>query len=251
MRDVERKQHRLTEEIVIRAADMRRLRWPSKLLVALALLFGCCGTFYWWAMLPRPPLFRALLSRNLSSVEASLDGEADPNAPCTFAGPFPIRKGWRPLHWAAYHQRTDIIDALLAAGADPSLVDDEGDTPLHSALQGRNGDVAIACVLALVRDRRGVNVADRAGKTALSIASERSSPEVVAILLQYGFDPDSNDSAQESPLEYALAREKWDVAEILLDSGARPEDVKGGPARARELAHTGGAPASLKRRLTP
>ena len=39
--------------------------------------------------------------------------------------------GWKPLHYALQKQRMGLVDALLAAGADPIESDPLGDSPLH------------------------------------------------------------------------------------------------------------------------
>ena len=37
--------------------------------------------------------------------------------------------GLTPLHWAAANGTPETIEALLEAGADPTVRDDDGDTP--------------------------------------------------------------------------------------------------------------------------
>lgn len=55
--------------------------------------------------------------------------------------------GATPLIVAALNGHAEVARLLLAAGADPSIRDDEGDTPL--ALSIRNGDDATAELLRL------------------------------------------------------------------------------------------------------
>lgn len=42
--------------------------------------------------------------------------------------------GRTPLHWAVEHDRVPTIDILMRAGADINRRDQEGNTPLHTAL---------------------------------------------------------------------------------------------------------------------
>lgn len=42
-----------------------------------------------------------------------------------------------PLHWAAFHNRPQHVQALLQKGADPTLVDKDFKTALHWAVQVR------------------------------------------------------------------------------------------------------------------
>lgn len=41
--------------------------------------------------------------------------------------------GWTPLHQAAVHGQTDILEMLLKNGADPNAVSEDGKTPLEMA----------------------------------------------------------------------------------------------------------------------
>jgi ankyrin repeat protein len=45
-------------------------------------------------------------------------------------------KNWTPLHWAAYRGHAAVVELLLARGADPLAVDEEGQSPHDLALQG-------------------------------------------------------------------------------------------------------------------
>lgn len=58
---------------------------------------------------------------------------------------FRTRKGWTPLHLACQGAHVDTVEALLSAGASVSVVDKEGDLPLHIA--AREGNTGIMEVL--------------------------------------------------------------------------------------------------------
>ena len=72
------------------------------------------------------PLHWAAVSGNVGSVNALLEGEADPNATTDH--------GWTPLHSAAWKGKANTIRALLAGGADPNAKDKGGTTVLRRAL---------------------------------------------------------------------------------------------------------------------
>eukprot|EP00965_Chrysotila_dentata_P121864 4028123-Pleurochrysis_carterae.AAC.1 len=46
---------------------------------------------------------------------------------------FADNDGYTALHWAAACGHTDVVDALISAGADGSATDAKGETPLHRA----------------------------------------------------------------------------------------------------------------------
>jgi hypothetical protein len=73
------------------------------------------------------PLLHAIHKNQLGSVEALLDGHADPNRAV---------KSMTPLMMAAGYGYTPIVRVLLARGADPRLRDLDGWTAVDYAVQG-------------------------------------------------------------------------------------------------------------------
>jgi uncharacterized protein len=48
----------------------------------------------------------------------------------------PARRGWTALRYACSSGHVRVVRLLLGAGADPTLVDNGGDTPLSDAVRG-------------------------------------------------------------------------------------------------------------------
>ena len=84
-----------------------------------------------------------------------------------------------PLHLAAERDDPDIIDILIAAGADVNCVDRYGATPLHYAACEGIADVTEA----LLRNGADNNVADELGKNPLSVALKMGDIEVSQLLI--------------------------------------------------------------------
>jgi RNA polymerase sigma factor (sigma-70 family) len=99
--------------------------------------------------------------------------------------PFPQRVscGFTALHRAASNGDCALLDALLAAGADPNTRSSLGVTPLHfAALFGRE--------------------------------------DLAARLLTHGADPDAPTNTMMTPLHWAVLRAHRAVATVLIDHGA-------------------------------
>ncbi|WP_167596221.1 ankyrin repeat domain-containing protein [Leeuwenhoekiella sp. ZYFB001] len=93
------------------------------------------------------------------------------------------KEGYTPLHRLAY-SNTDpaIFEFFLAAGADVNQKDADGNTPFLNAVY-RN---ELAMVKLLSKDVKDFNIANNNGETALMLAVQRNSPEVVKFLLDKG-----------------------------------------------------------------
>lgn len=80
-------------------------------------------------------LIEAVQAENSALVKELLDSGANVNEQDNF--------GWTPLNWAAGKGSTQIIETLLAAGADPGKAGVDQRTPLMIALAAGHRDVAI------------------------------------------------------------------------------------------------------------
>jgi ankyrin repeat protein len=110
--------------------------------------------------------------------------------------------GLTPLLFAARDGRVESTKVLLAAGADPNIVDPDRHTALIIALI--NGHVDVAATL--IRAGADVNMEDKVGQTALYAAVDLHTV------------PASN---RPAPRETDNALTSLDVIQMLLDKGAR------------------------------
>ena len=108
------------------------------------------------------------------------------------------------------------IDALLQAGADPSIKGKKGSTPLHFA--ARRGNDEIVKVL-LENPRVKVDVRDSYGKTALHMACSEGQSSVCQLLLNKGADIKAVTADSTTPLHNAILNGHSQVAAMILNRG--------------------------------
>lgn len=163
----------------------------------------------------------------------------------------PNRKnGLTPLHWAVMGDRTNMVQLLLAKGADVHATDRYGWTPLHKAaafnrvtlarmLMDKGADpLAFGIKYGLIRFApihlaaeagfadmvklfldRGVDINLRTegqNKVAcLHIAAGKGHAEVVELLLKAGADVNARDAKNETPLHWARIADQEEVIDML------------------------------------
>ncbi|XP_078041503.1 uncharacterized protein LOC144472369 [Augochlora pura] len=114
------------------------------------------------------------------------------------------------------NHRTEIeslIGILLAAGADPSLKNDRGETPLHECLECGALNTA-----QLLIPHTSNGLMSRYGETPLHIACRKNYPDMVAKLLEQGEDPSVQDAGGNTPLHLASARGFHQIVSLLVTS---------------------------------
>ena len=175
------------------------------------------------SMFGRPDLTPAVISGSIGAIKTLLAHGANPNARLKDrilkrqynAGDPRLGEGATPLMRAARGGDAPVMRLLLDAGADPALVQKNGNTPIHLAasisLAGNNYDRgtmqdvfdAIALCLAKGAD---INAVNGAGDTAVHTAL--GSPAIIAFLAEHGAKLDVKNKQGRTPLDTALrARE--------------------------------------------
>lgn len=101
----------------------------------------------------------------------------------------------------------------MAAGADPSLKNDRGETPLHESLECG----ALSTAFLLIPHTPN-SVTSRYGETPLHIASRKNYADIVSKLLEHGEDPSIQDAGGNTPLHLASARGYHQTVSLLVTS---------------------------------
>lgn len=113
---------------------------------------------------------------------------------------------------------------LLEHGADIDTQDDEGYTPLLTAVKTRYTELTRF----LIQQGADVNRADRDGWTPLMYAAWRDSPEIVGMLLAKGAKIEAANQQGLTPLCIAAQHGRSGAAAALLEAGANVDIVVGG-----------------------
>ncbi|MES2597496.1 MAG: ankyrin repeat domain-containing protein [Verrucomicrobiota bacterium] len=124
--------------------------------------------------------------------------------------------GATALHWAAYHDRADMVAQLLASGAPAQVVNRYGITPLVLACQNGNEEI----VKALLKAGADVHAVQKGGETALMIAARTGRPGAVKAMLEHGAKMDAEDHNGQTALMWAAADGHADAVNLLIRQGA-------------------------------
>ena len=124
--------------------------------------------------------------------------------------------GMTALHWAAWHDRLDMVEKLLDRQADPSAANRYGVTPLALACENGHGELVTRLLTA------GADAKSRrpGGETALMTAARSGSLVAVQSLLKHKADVNSRDRQEQTAVMWAAAEGHARVVSELIAAGA-------------------------------
>ena len=144
----------------------------------------------------------------------------------------------RPLHYAAYWGQEDLVRLMLDSGADPDEKDENGNTALLTALQGRDPYMPQI----LLKHGCNVNYQNHEGHTPLTVAISRNQhwyqfAPILRLLLKNGCDVNMRNNAGRTPLMKAAAHGELEAVKSRLDEGCdiNVEDDKPGAFQIADL----------------
>jgi ankyrin repeat protein len=155
----------------------------------------------------------AARSGNMELVCLLLKHRADVNSPPTVSP-----RGYTVFREAIRSGKHEIVEKLLANGADPSREDKEDIDYgyVGAAIQYCSRET----VELLLRRGASPNKMDDVMSTPLHLAVRRGSPDLVQLLLDHGGDPNKKDTNKRSAFTRAIAKQDEILVRILIDGGA-------------------------------
>ncbi|XP_075845686.1 uncharacterized protein LOC142859270 isoform X2 [Microtus pennsylvanicus] len=122
-----------------------------------------------------------------------------------------------PLHYASAHNHPNVVTLLSSNDrTDINMKDDEGCTPLIKAAQRDN----LECISILLRHGADPHIVDANGDAALHHAICRGNIPVVSKLLEYNVDIKAKTEYGLTPYKLALFENQLKMAEFLIENGA-------------------------------
>ena len=127
--------------------------------------------------------------------------------------------GATALHWAVHRNEAELVDLLLAAGADVSAANRYGVQPI--SLAAENGNAGI--LAALLDAGADPNATLPEGETVLMTAARTGDAASIRALLVRGADPNARDRFRgQTALMWAASRNNAAAVHALAELGADP-----------------------------
>ena len=161
------------------------------------------------------PLYRTVISGDISSTMFLLNNGADPNIKCTM--------GETPLYQAVEMEKIEHIKLLLKKGADPNITNEDGLSPLHIAVNKQN----ISIVKMLLKYGANPNLKSKLyQQTPLHLAIKNNAdPIFLLLLVQFNGSLMKEDKFNKKPVDYTNSKEMQSTIEKL--KFGKEEKIKG------------------------
>lgn len=123
-----------------------------------------------------------------------------------------------PLHLASVEGHKEVVEILIAHGADVNIGDNENSPPIVNAALRNH----IEIVRLLLDNGASASLVDNNEMAPLHFACMGGNPEIVRMLIEKGADVNSHNTQGLTPLIYASYRGKLEAIKLLMEKGADP-----------------------------
>jgi 26S proteasome non-ATPase regulatory subunit 10 len=160
----------------------------------------------------RTLLHVAAANGHVDAVKAIVEGASDTKSLVNVSD----EEGWTPLHSAVSGGRDAVVEVLIALGADVGAANNGGRTALHYAASKNHIEIANL----LIRSGAKINKKDSVGCTPLHRAASAGHAEMCEVLLEAGADIEATDRTGQTPLMHAVICDNRRVALLLVRNDA-------------------------------
>ena len=128
------------------------------------------------------------------------------------------KEGQTALHAACVKGSHEVVEILLNSGADPTILDREGDSVLYYGVRSKSIKIVNTLLIDHIKHKRDVRRKFKTCKTVLHYASKYGLEDVVRELLKNGMDVDAVDDDGNTALYYAVKNNHPKVAQLCMDN---------------------------------
>ena len=120
------------------------------------------------------------------------------------------------MHWAANQGHKEVVELLIAKGADVNAKDEYSFAPLHFAANEGHKEIAEL----LIANSAEVNAKDDDERTPLHFVAVGGHKEIAELLINNDADMNAK-SYGETPLDWAIFRNHPETADLLRKHGGK------------------------------
>lgn len=156
------------------------------------------------------------MNRSTTLLGYALNGETDKVCQWLDEHPHDVHNADVFCQAVGWDQQS-VVAAFLTRGADPNVIDKNGNRPLDMLCYG---DVSVQMFELLIK----AGATPSASEDLMRHAASGAAPEILRRLIHMGLDLNKK-SRSGTPLECAARMGREDIVEILLGAGASAEDI--------------------------
>jgi ankyrin repeat protein len=165
---------------------------------------------------------RAVNNEDIEAVRQFLADGVDVNDP--------MEDGSTAIRMAIWQNNPELVELLIAGGANLETRDSWGNTPLHEACTG-----CLEIVRLLVAERVDLNAKNEEGETPLHIAAQAEEAygyQIAKILIENGADVNAKDKEGSTPLDKALEGNPHTANLLVRHGGTTTKTIESIPVAA-------------------